>query len=129
MIKLFISTAGYIFLRYLLFIIVLYIFKDEVKLLTGADLQNGEDWFYFIWLFCIPIILEIIIVGYPLAYALNRVINTKKKWYYLLFLVLFTVEFAFANYLYGVQAAILKAAVSLVLFFVFFLRMLGQAAR
>ena len=118
--KLFSKTTIYIFLRYLLFLIAIYVFNKEASFISWSDLRNNEDWFYFFWLFGIPIILEIIIVGIPLTFGLSRVTNSNGKWYYLLFLLLFAVEFAFANYLYGIQSSILKIGPSLVLFFIFF---------
>lgn len=127
--KLFGNTAGYVFLRYLLFLIAIYIFYKEAKFVSWSDMRNNEDWFYFFWLFGIPVIIEIIIVGVPLAFGLSRVTNSNSKWYYLLFLLLFAVEFTFANYLYGIQYSILKISISLVLFFVFFWRILRQVTR
>lgn len=123
---LFIRTAGYIFLRYLFFLIAIYIFNKESKFISWADLQNSDDWFYFFWLFFIPMIIEIIIIGIPLAFGLNRVISSNGNLYYLLFLLIFAVEFIFADYLYGIQSSMLKISISLALFFVFFWKTLWR---
>lgn len=115
-----INTMFYIVLRYIIFLIAIYAFNRNAKFVSLSDLRNGEDLFYFFWLFGLPLVVELIVLGIPLAVGIVRSLSGTGKWYYLLFLVLFTLEFFFAYHLYGLQSSILKAVISITLFFVIF---------
>lgn len=112
------KILGYIFFRYLAFFIILVFFRD-VKW-NWSNLKNGEDWFYFGWLFFVPVIIEIIVFGLPMGYGLNKLSNSNKIYIYALFLVLFVIEFLFANWIYGTQSAFIKTGISILLFLILF---------
>lgn len=111
-----IKIAGYIFLRYVSFLAVLYATDKSVKKTQWTDLQKGEDWFMFLWLFGLPVLLEFLIIGLPMGYGLNKMSNSNKVYIYVLFLVLFVLEFLFANWIYGTQSAFIKTGISIMLF-------------
>ena len=115
-----INTMSYIVLRYIMFLIGIYTFNGDAKFVGLSDLRNGEDLFYFFWLFGLPLVVELVVLGIPLAVGIARSLSGTGKRYYLLFLVLFTLEFLFAYYLYGLQSSILKAVISITLFFLIF---------
>lgn len=114
------KVFGYIFFRYFAFFIVLYTTDKTVKIVQSSDLRNREDWFMFLWLFGLPVLLECLIIGLPMGYGLNKLSNSNKAYIYALFLVLFVIEFLFANWIYGTQSAFIKTSISIVLFLVLF---------
>lgn len=114
------KVFGYLFFRYFAFFIVLYTIDKTVKIVQSSDLRNREDWFMFLWLFGLPVLLECLIIGLPMGYGLNKLSNSNKAYIYALFLVLFVIEFLFANWIYGTQSAFIKTSISIVLFLVLF---------
>jgi len=108
---------------------MVYFIEKDAKMVRLSDLKNKEDLFYFFWLFGIPVIVEIIIIGLPLSYGLEGKTRTGSGWYYLLFLMLFVIEFAFASWIYGVDSSIVKVLISLILFFAFFWKKLFNLKR
>lgn len=115
-----INTMFYIVLRYIMFLIAIYIFNRDAKFVDLSDLRNGEDLFYFLWLFGLPLVVELIVLGPPLALGIIKSLSGHGKWYYLLFFVLFILEFIFAYHLYGLQSSILKLGISIALFCMIF---------
>ena len=116
-----IKTSGYILLRYLLFFIILYTTNKDVKMVGSQNLKNWEDWFMLFWLFVLPLLLELLIIGLPISYGLRKVYTTTNKVpIYTLFVALFIIEFLFANWLYGIQSAFLKVGISVALFLILF---------
>lgn len=112
------KILGYILVRYIIFFIILVFYKN-VKW-NWSNLKGGEDWFYFGWLFFVPVIIEIFVFGLPMGYGLNKLSNSNKGYIYVLFLVLFVIEFLFTNWLYGTQSAFIKTGISVVLFLILF---------
>jgi len=114
------KVFGYIFFRHIAFFVVLYTTDKAVKMVQSSDLRNREDWFMFLWLFGLPVLLEFLIIGLPMGYGLNKLSNSNRVYIYVLFLVLFVVEFLFSNWIYGTQSAFIKTGISVVLFLVLF---------
>lgn len=115
------KVTGYIAIRYLIFLTLLYITKEDVKIVRPSELQKGEDWFMFVWLFALPVFIEFLIIGIPFWHGLNRLANSSKNIFvYILFVILFLIEFFIANWLYGSESAFIKVATSSVLFLIFF---------
>lgn len=114
------KVFGYIFFRYIAFFVVLYTTDKSVKMVQSSDLRNREDWFMFLWLFGLPILLEFLIIGLPMGYGLNKLSNSNKFYIYVLFLVLFVIEFLFANWIYGTHSAFIKTGIGVILFLVLF---------
>jgi|SRR5690554_3118801 len=115
------KISGYIILRYLSFFVVLYSIDKSAKKVQLLDLQKREDWIMFLWLFGIPVLLELLIIGLPMAYGLNKLSNLSNKIIiYVLLFILFLIEFLFANWIYGMQSAFIKIGISVVLFLLFF---------
>lgn len=112
------KVTGYILFRYFAFFATLYATDKNVKIVQWSDLRKEEDWFMFLWLFGFPVLLEFLIIGLPMSYGLNKLSNSNKL--YILLLVLFMIEFLFANWIYGTQSAFIKIGISIVLFLVFF---------
>ena len=118
--NLIIKVAGYIALRYLFFLASVYATGKDARFVKSSDLKNGEDFFYFFWLFGVPVLIDFIIIGLPLTYGLARVNNSNKFMFYLLFAGLFLIEFIVGNWMYGSQSAIIKVGISLFLFLILF---------
>lgn len=119
--KLIMKVIGYVFLRYLVFLGILYLTNKNAKMVKWSDLKNGEDWFYFFWLFFIPVIAEAVLLGLPMAYDLGKIPNSTNKFpLYLLLIGLFVIEFFIADWLYGTPSSYWKISISLVLFLLFF---------
>lgn len=117
----FVKVIGYVFLRYVIFFIVLYSLSENVKAIGFRDLKTGEDWFMLSWLFILPLLLELLIIGLPMGYGLKKLSNMSSRIpFYLLFVVLFIIEFLFANWLYGMQSAFIKVGISAILFLLLF---------
>lgn len=119
------KVIGYIFLRYFVFLGALYSISKDAKGVKWSDLRNGEDWFYFSWLFLIPVVVEIVLLGLPISYGLDKVASsTNKVAFYFLFVGLFVVEFFISNWMYGMSSSFYKVGISIVLFLMFFWRKL-----
>lgn len=114
------KVFGYIFFRYFVFFIVLYTTDKTIKAVQSSDLKNRDDWFMLLWLFGLPVLLECLIISVPMGYGLNKLSSSNRAYMYALFLVLFVIEFWFANWIYGTQSAFMKIGISILLFFVLF---------
>jgi len=102
--------VSYILLRYALFLLLIQAIYKEVKWVKRSDLNSGEDWFMFAWLFIVPVLIEVIIFTLPIKYGINRIEVSKNRLpYYLYFGLLFLIEFIF-----------IKILISVVLFFLYF---------
>lgn len=110
----------YIFLRYVISFVVLYSTNKSLTKIERSDLQRGEDWFMFFWLFITPVIIELIIIGIPMAYGLTKLTNSNKVYTYLLFIVLFTIEFLFTSWIFAMNFVVIKLIISVLLFILFF---------
>ncbi|OQP39966.1 hypothetical protein A4H97_17265 [Niastella yeongjuensis] len=120
------KVAGYIFLRYVLYLTVVYATNKDARFVKSSDLRSGEDWFYFIWLFGIPVLIEMIVIGPPLFYGLKKISTAGNRFvFYLLFIGLFAIEFLISNWVYGSQSsAVLKVCISVLLFLILFFKRL-----
>lgn len=110
----------YILLRYVISFLVLYTTNKSLKRLEWEDFQNWEDWFMFLWIFITPAILELIFIGLPMTYGLKKLTNKNKIFIYLLFIILFTIEFLFFSWIFALNFVIIKLFVSVFLFFCFY---------
>lgn len=117
--NLIIKVAGYILLRSVLFLITIVVTQNLQW--EWSNLKTGKDWSMFLWMVLAPVVIEIILLGIPLAYGLDRITTARSKiLFYLLFLGLFVIEFLLSNWLYGTQSAIIKVAISILLFVLIF---------
>lgn len=110
----FFKVLVYILVLNIVFYIVYYITNEEAKSIKLSDLRNAEDWFMFIWLFGIPIVLDFLIVGLPINYVFSKY-QLSRKTYILLFFILI-VEFLLTSLLYGNEPALIKVGLSIILF-------------
>lgn len=110
----FFKVLVYILVLNIVFYIVYYITNEEAKSIKLSDLRNAEDWFMFIWLFGIPIVLDFLIVGLPINYVFSKY-QLSRKTYILLFFMLI-VEFLLTSLLYGNEPALIKVGLSIILF-------------
>ena len=114
-------VIGYIFLRFVIFYAMLFLIDKNMKLLKSSDLESGEDWLYFLWLFFVPTAIEAILLSFPFSFGLRKIyISHNKLFFYFLFIALFIVEFILSNWLYGTQSAVIKIIISLLLFLLLF---------
>lgn len=129
-IRLIIKIIGYIFLRYLLLLVVIYTTNKEAKMVQWYDLRNAEDWFYFFWMFLFFPVVETIIFTLPFSYGLKKIKENKKVWVYFLFLGLFIAEFLLGMFFTSQKIEIfnfIKVGISTVLFLLlFWKRLIGK---
>jgi hypothetical protein len=87
-----------------------------------SDLRNGEDWFYFLWLFIIPIVIDIIVIGLPMAYSIAKITKPTNVFIiYPFLIVLFVIEFGISNWIYNnTYLSFLKIGIGIMLFLIFF---------
>lgn len=116
------KVFSYVIFRYFIFFVFINITDKNVKMINCSDLKTAEDWFMFLWLFGFPVLFEFITIGLPMSYGLSKFSKSNKIYIYVLFLVLFMIEFLFANWIYGTPFAFTKIGISIVLFFIFFSR-------
>lgn len=110
----FFKVLGYVLVLNIVFYIVYYIINEEAKSIKLSDLRNAEDWFMFIWLFGIPILLDFLIVGLPINYVFSKY-QFSCKTYFILFII-FIIEFLLSSSLYGNETALIKVGLSIILF-------------
>ncbi|EFK60117.1 hypothetical protein ACFU8T_20565 [Sphingobacterium spiritivorum] len=110
----FFKVLVYILVLNIVFYLVYYITNEEAKSIKLSDLRNAEDWFLFIWLFGIPVLLDFLIVGLPISYGFSKY-QLSRKTYVLLFFALI-VEFLLTSLLYGNEPALTKVGLSIILF-------------
>lgn len=86
-----------------------------------SDLRRWQDWFYFFWLFVLPLLIDFVILGLPTWIALCKMSTVSNRiLFYFLFLISFVVEYIFAQSLYGTQSAMIKVGICIALFFLLF---------
>lgn len=69
-----------VFLKFLIFYLLLMVTNKEFKLLQLSNIRNGEDLFYYLWLVLFFPIVDMILFSIPLYFSLK----TKKT---LIFLI------------------------------------------
>ena len=112
------KVVSYILFSYVIYLGIVYANKDA-KFIKLSDLQNDKDWFYFALLFFLPVFIDILIIGLPMSYGLDKITKSAGRYiFYLLFIALFVLEFIVGNWIYGTQASILKIGISLILFLI-----------
>lgn len=116
-----IKVLSYSISSYILFLISIYILNTNAKFVNWSDLKNAEDWFYFFWLFGVPLLIDIIILGLPIFFGIRKIHLVRHKGLiYLVIICAFALDFLFANSIYENQLAISKLIISTSLFFLFF---------
>ncbi|SDX69297.1 hypothetical protein SAMN05444410_1277 [Hydrobacter penzbergensis] len=116
------KVLGYILFRFLVFFIVIHLIDKNVKWVEPSDLRNKEDWFMFLWLFLVPILIEMILLTLPFAYGLNKIINAGNKRVIIwgLFILLFLCEFAIYKWVIPIEYLVWKVIISIFLFLFLF---------
>lgn len=89
---------SYIIIRSILFYGFLLTVNRSISGEQIIELRTFQDWFMLLWIFIVPIIIEIVLVGYPFYYVLNKLNTNGKYIYYAMILGLFIVEFILANW-------------------------------
>lgn len=118
-------VLGYIVLRNFIFYFTLPFLSKEVKGINLENFKNGEDWFMFSWLFLLPATVEAILFFLPFSYGLEKIENSSNKpTIYLLFSVLFIIEYAANHWFIGLTYPLYKIGVSIFLFILLFRKQL-----
>ncbi|GGF11557.1 hypothetical protein SAMN05443634_1217 [Chishuiella changwenlii] len=112
--NIFFKILIYILVLNIIFYIVYYIINKDAKPIKLSDLRNPGDWFMFIWLFGIPILLDFLSVGL----LINYVFSKYKLLIHLCTLLFFVliVEFILTSLLFGKEPALIKVGLSIILF-------------
>lgn len=112
----------YILVSYVLFLVFTFYLNEEAKVVKPADLRNAEDWFYFLWLFLVPLLIDVVIIGVPIIVALgkpaNRVNTRIQKIVVIVFF--FLLDYCIARTIYGAESALVKILIIVLLFPLFF---------
>jgi hypothetical protein len=122
--KIIFKVARYIILRYFIYLVALYLINTDAKFVKLSDLKNGNDFFYCFWLFGVPVLLDFVINGLPMAYVIYKISHLNSFCFYLLIALLFIIEFSLGNWIYGYHSAMIKITVSSILFVVLFYKYL-----
>ena len=110
----------FFFVKYFLFYFLLMFKNKDYTLIQIGSLRNGEDVFYYLWLFLFLPVMNIILFSVLIYFAFRA----KREFYFVLFLIAFLiVEYFLYTYfasqtdlMNGVYNAILSV-ILLVLFF------------
>ncbi|MGL6126600.1 hypothetical protein [Chryseobacterium artocarpi] len=114
-----VKTILYVVICYVIFMLTMLIINKDSKVVKFSDLKKIEDYFYFFWLFMIPVLIDFLLIGLPIIFILKNK-NYEKKYFYLVFPVVFIIEYFFSSWIYGNQSAIIKVIIYLILFVLFF---------
>lgn len=109
------KIALYKALDYLLLLIILYILNPEAKFVSWSDIRNGSDVFMFAWLFIVPGLAYQLIFAFPL-YLMIANNNTSVIGLVFGSIIILVFEFTFSYWIYGIDSAALKTAISLIVF-------------
>ena len=124
--KLTIRVIGYILLRFFIFLVIISAIDKNVQFINSSDLRNGEDWFMFLWLFIMPGLIDAVVLTFPFSYCLNKIeISDRRLGYYFIFIGLFSIEYAIAHWMIGLNHSLLKAELSALLFILIFRKQLN----
>ncbi|MCT3924556.1 hypothetical protein [Elizabethkingia anophelis] len=113
------KTTIYVVISYVIFMLAMFIINKDSKVVKLSDLNKIEDYFYFFWLFIIPVLIDFLLVGLPIILIFKNK-NYKKKYFYLIFTTVFIIEYFFSSWIYGSQSAMIKIIIYLILFILFF---------
>ncbi len=120
--KYILKTIFYIIVRYILFLVVINSIYSEVKMVKWSDLQSGEDWFMFVWLLFIPLLIEIFFFTLPFAFGIRKCeISKNRISYFFLFGLLFLIEFILNYWFISMKFIYIKVLISVILFVLFFM--------
>lgn len=114
-----VKTILYVVICYVIFMLTMLIINKDSKVVKFSDLKKFEDYFYFFWLFIIPVLIDCLLIGLPILFILKNK-RYEKKYFYLVFPVVFIIEYFFSSWIYGNQSAIIKVIIYLILFVLFF---------
>lgn len=67
-----INIVLYFLIKYFVFYVFLMLKNKDYSLLQISSLENGEDWFYYLWIILSLPLFFSLIFGAPLYFALNR---------------------------------------------------------
>lgn len=107
----------FIILSYVIFLSLLYILYGESQIDFTFTLPRFIDIFFFLWLFVVPLLVYILILGIPLYFMFKN--NEKGINPFRLFLViigLFFVDSIFTSFIYGIEVIHFKIAINAILF-------------
>ncbi|HBN6702941.1 TPA: hypothetical protein L3261_002222 [Elizabethkingia anophelis] len=113
------KTTIYVVISYVIFMLAMFIINKDSKVVKLSDFNKIEDYFYFFWLFIIPVLIDFLLVGLPIILIFKNK-NYKKKYFYLIFTTVFIIEYFFSSWIYGSQSAMIKIIIYLILFILFF---------
>lgn len=121
--KIFYRSLAYIFCRYLLAWVVMFIVEKDAKMVNWSDLRNPEDWFCFFWLFGMPFIIDFITLGLPIFYAIYKSKKSESPiMFFVVLLVFLTIDFFISKYIYNHEYAVMKSIIGIILLPIFFRR-------
>ena len=110
-----------IFIKTLIFYIILMISNNDFRILQLSNVKNGLDLFYFLWILLFFPIIDIILFSVPLFYVF-RIKNY--LYFFAIFLVIMSAEYFIYAYFTSQKAinqdASLKVLVSFMTLFLFF---------
>lgn len=92
------KILSYLIIRSTLFYGLLLTVNKSINGEQSIELRTIQDWFMLLWLFIVPIIIDIVIFGYPFYYILNKLNKNVTLMYYAMIFGLFIVEFILANW-------------------------------
>lgn len=118
--SLFLKIVLFLFIGYIIFFSGIYIFNKEAKFISIDDLKKGEDFFYFFWIFIIPFIIEILIVGFPIYFSFEKFLSNKTS-FYLIISIAFFLNFLLYKWVFNeVGIALIRVLINMILFVIFF---------
>jgi hypothetical protein len=117
----FLNICFSIFLKYLIFYLLLMAINNEFKLLQFSNIRNGQDLFYYLWLVLFFPIVDIILFSIPVYFSLK--IKTAIGFSLVIGLILF-LEYSIYAYFTSQKTfnkdALIKTFISIILLLLFF---------
>ena len=120
--KIIFKIFAYIFIRYIFSWVGMYFIGNEnAKLLRPSDIRTGDDSFFAMFIFGLPLILDLLILGLPLFYIMKKFSIKKKIDFYFFILILLILDFILSYNFYGGEYAAFKLLLNILLFPLFFM--------
>ena len=116
------NIVFYFFIKYILFYVFMMFRNNDFTLIGIKDLKNGDDWFFYLWMFLFLPVLCSFLFAAPIYY----IFKVKSIVYFILLIgLVFTAEYFLYTYFASqldLMNGVYNEIISLLLWLIFFFK-------